>query len=116
MNGLFVLFAVIAFSTGASYFLKLGVVSINGNLNLSGILSNWLIWIGSLCYASAFIGYILLLRTMPLSLAQPAITAGVSIITALLAIYFLKEQMALINWVGLSMVCTGVFFLFVGRT
>jgi multidrug transporter EmrE-like cation transporter len=48
-------------------------------------------------------------------LAQPVITAGVSAVTAIVAVMFFREQMLLTNWFGLVLICTGIFFLFLGR-
>lgn len=74
-----------------------------------------MIWIGGLFYAAAFLGYIYALRVVPLSLVQPVITAGVSAVTALVAVIFFREQMLLTNWAGLALICTGIFCLFYGR-
>ena len=75
-----------------------------------------MIWIGALFYSAAFLGYVYVLRLVPLSLAQPVITAGVSAITALIAVSVLRESMVPANWIGLALICLGVFFLFWGRT
>jgi multidrug transporter EmrE-like cation transporter len=72
--------------------------------------------LGGAFYALAFLGYVYVLRQIPLSLAQPVITAGVSAITALIAVMYFRESMALENWIGLVLICVGMFFLFVGRT
>ena len=74
-----------------------------------------MIWIGGVFYSVAFLGYIYVLKVVPLSLAQPVITAGVSAVTAVVAVMFFKEQMLLSNWLGLTLICAGIFFLFWGR-
>jgi len=99
----------------ASIFLKMAVANVN-ELTAWTLVCNWKIWMGAIFYASAFLGYIYTLRLVPLSLAQPVITAGVSAVTALVAKLFFKEQMALDNWVGLFLICLGILFLFYGRT
>lgn len=116
MNGFILLAACILFSAGASFFLKLGALSNYGQLDILSLFRNPMIWIGGICYSAAFLGYIYVLRFVPLSLAQPVITAGVSLITALIATLFLREQMFFLNWVGLLLMCFGIFFLFFGRT
>lgn len=116
MNALFLLALCILSSASASFFLKLGTNSLSEPLNLISVISNSMLWLGGLCYGAALIGYVYLLRLLPLSLAQPAITAGVSIVTALAAVLFLREQMASVNWAGLLMVCFGIFLLFFGRS
>lgn len=115
MNALLTLSVCILFSAGASVFLKLGVMELNETINFSSIIRNPMIWTGSFCYFSAFLGYIYLLRLIPLSLAQPVITAGVSIVTTLIAVMYIKESMSFINWSGLLLICSGIFLLFLGR-
>lgn len=74
-----------------------------------------MIWIGAFFYAGAFLGYIYVLKTLPLSLAQPVITVGVSAITVLIATAIFREQMMLLNWLGFVLICVGVFLLFWGK-
>jgi len=116
MSGVPLLIACILFSACASFFLKLGALSLKEPQSFLTLITNPMLWVGGFFYAAAFLGYIYLLRLLPLSLAQPAITVGVSALSALAAALFLREQMSLINWAGLSIVCVGVFFLFFGRT
>ena len=97
-------------------FLKLGATTLAGALSFSTLISNQMIWIGAVFYSAAFLGYIYVLRLVPLSLAQPVITAGVSAVTALVAVIFFREQMVLSNWFRLILICASVFFLFCGRT
>ena len=111
-----VLLAICIFlSTAATIFLKMGAASLSGNPDLSSILYNYVIWIGAVLYFSAFVTYIYVLRDGALSLAQPILTSGVSVLTALLAVLIFKEQMLLLNWLGLVFICTGIFLLSVGR-
>jgi len=113
MSGPILLVICILLSAGASVFLKLGTTS--GQLDMLSLFQNPMIWIGGLCYSAAFLGYIYVLRLVPLSLAQPVITAGVSLVTALIATSLLREQMLALNWAGLLLICLGIFFLFFGR-
>lgn len=116
MSGLYLLAACIVLSAAASFFLKLGSTSLDKQLDLLGLISNPMLWVGGFCYTATFIGYIYLLRVLPLSLAQPAITAGASLVTMFLAVLFLREQLTLINWSGVLLVCFGIFLLFFGRS
>lgn len=75
-----------------------------------------MIWIGAAFYSAAFLAYIYVLRLVPLSLAQPVITAGVSAVTAVVAVMLFRETMAWTNWFGLTLICAGIFFLFWDRT
>jgi multidrug transporter EmrE-like cation transporter len=59
--------------------------------------------------------YALALQKVPLSLAQPVITGGASVVTAVLAAIVLRETMGLVNWFGLLLVCSGIYLLFLGR-
>lgn len=115
MSGIAVLAACILLSAAASVFLKAGVSALSGPLSMALIAGNPMLWIGGVFYGAAFLGYIYVLRLVPLSVAQPAITAGVSAVTALVAVMFYKEQMHIINWLGLSVICLGIFLLFWGR-
>ena len=99
----------------ASIFLKIGAQTLTESLSFLGLVSNQMVWVGAFFYAAAFLGYIYVLRLVPLSLAQPVITSGVSVVTVLFAIVFFRESMALLNWVGLVLICMGIFFLFFGR-
>jgi multidrug transporter EmrE-like cation transporter len=115
MSALLTLSVCILFSVGASVFLKLGAMELNETINFSSIIKNQMIWTGGFCYFLAFLGYIYLLRLIPLSLAQPVITAGVSVVSTLIAVMYIKESMSLINWSGLLLICSGIFLLFSGR-
>jgi multidrug transporter EmrE-like cation transporter len=112
----FILLALcVLFSALASIFLKMGVSALTQPSSFLALVLNPMIWIGGIFYAAAFLGYIYVLRLVPLSLAQPVITAGVSAVTAVVAVMFFREQMLLTNWFGLVLICTGIFFLFLGR-
>lgn len=115
MNGLILLAVCILFSAGASIFLKLGATSFIEQVEFLSLIKNPMIWIGGMCYSAAFLGYIFVLRIVPLSLAQPVITAGVSLVTAFVALIFFREQILPLNWIGLLLVCLGIVFLFWGR-
>jgi len=106
----------VLFSALASIFLKIGVSALSQPLSFLALVTNPMIWIGAVFYSAAFLGYIYVLRLVPLSLAQPVITAGVSAVTAVVAVMFFREQMLLTNWIGLTLICAGIFFLFWGRT
>jgi multidrug transporter EmrE-like cation transporter len=105
----------VLFSAAASIFLKIGASALSETFNFSTLVGNRMVWVGAIFYAAAFLGYIYALRLIPLSLVQPVITAGVSVITALIAVIFFREQMLPCNWIGLCLICAGIFFLFYGR-
>jgi multidrug transporter EmrE-like cation transporter len=113
MSGAAILVLCVLLSTGASYFLKLGAMG--AAPGVLGFVMNPMIWLGGLCYAATFAGYAIVLQKVPLSLAQPVITAGVSVLTAVLSVVFLKEVMSSANWAGLLLVCAGIYLLFLGK-
>lgn len=115
MNGFFLLVGCIILSALASVFLKIGATSFEGSFNFLNLITNQMIWIGAFFYAGAFLGYIYVLRIIPLSLAQPVITVGVSAITVLIATIVFREHMMLLNWLGFALICVGVSLLFWGR-
>jgi multidrug transporter EmrE-like cation transporter len=80
------------------------------------LVTNQMILAGGIFYALSFFAYIFALRFLPLSLAQPVITAGVSAITVISAAIFFHEALSLANWIGLVTICVGIFLLFYGRT
>lgn len=107
--------ACVLLSALASLFLKIGATTLSETVTISALISNTNIWIGAFFYSAAFLVYIYVLKVAPLSLAQPVITAGASVVTALAAIIIFRESMMLVNWLGLTLICVGIFFLFVGR-
>lgn len=115
MSGYLLLLICLLLSAAASYFLKLGAVAEIGSGNLLTIATNPMTMLGAVCYALTFALYALALQKVPLSLAQPVITGGASVVTAMLSIVLLHEHMSAANWAGLALVCAGTYFLFHGR-
>ena len=115
MSGSLLLALCVFLSAAASIFLKIGASKLIEPLSFLSLINNQMIWIGAIFYAAAFIGYIFALRLVPLSLAQPIITVGVSATTALVAVVFFRESMLFVNWAGFLLIGVGVYFLFVGR-
>ncbi|MEI6544356.1 MAG: hypothetical protein WCL60_12630 [Methylococcales bacterium] len=113
----FILLALcVLFSALASIFLKMGVASLVQPLSFLSLISNYKVWLGGTFYAVAFFGYIYVLRMLPLSLAQPVITAGGTAVTTVVAVLLFKEQLLLSNWFGLVLIVVGIGFLFLGRS
>jgi small multidrug resistance pump len=115
VNGPMLLLSCLLLSAAASYFLKLGAVAEIGKANLMAIATHPMTLLGALCYVATFALYALALQKVPLSLAQPVITVGASVVTAVLSVMLLKESMGPANWLGLMLVCAGVYLLFNGR-
>jgi multidrug transporter EmrE-like cation transporter len=115
MSGSILLLLCIVLSAAASYFLKIGAVAELGKDGLLAIATNPFILLGATCYAATFGLYALALQRVPLSMAQPIITGGASVVTALLSVFLIKETMGLASWLGLVLVCAGIYLLFYGR-
>lgn len=115
MNGTMLLLLCVLFSAAASYSLKLGATSEAESGGLLAIALQPLTLLGGVCYAATFVLYAIALQKVPLSLAQPVITGGASVVTALVSVWVLKESMGAFNWLGLALVCLGVYLLFLGK-
>ena len=115
MQGMLLLVFCTLSSAIASIFLKQSSQSISGEFSLFDLASNLYVWLGGIAYVAVFFGYVYVLRTVPLSLVQPTITAGASVLSVLAAVWFFKEAMSTLNWAGLLLVCMGIFMLFLGR-
>lgn len=115
MSGTLLLVACLLLSAAASYFLKLGAVSAAGQNGFLALAMHPMTLLGAACYAATFLLYALALQRVPLSLAQPVITAGASVVTVILAARMLNETMVYLNWLGVALVCVGIFLLFQGR-
>jgi multidrug transporter EmrE-like cation transporter len=115
LSGTLLLLLCVVFSAAASVFLKVGGEAMPEGMTIPALISNPMIWVGGMFYASAFLGYIYVLRVVPLSLAQPVITCGVSALTALAALLFFREQISMVNWLGMLLVFVGISLLFWGR-
>lgn len=115
MSWFVLLVTCVLLSALASIFLKIGATSLAETIKVSALLGNYDIWIGAFFYTATFLIYIYVLKVVPLSLAQPFITAGASVVTALAAMILFREPMALVNWAGLTLMCVGMFLLFYGR-
>ena len=113
MSGLLMMGLVILCSAGASFCLKLGA---GGQARgLLDIALQPMVMFAAVLYAASVGAYALALQKIPLTLAQPAITAGVSIMSTLVAVAVLHEAMSMANWCGLALVCVGIALLSAGK-
>ena len=114
MSGLLMMVVAILCSTGASFCLKLGACGeVRGLLDIA---LQPVVIFAAVLYAASFGAYALALQKIPLTLAQPAITAGVSIMSTLAAVTMLHETMSKANWCGLVLVCVGIALLSAGKS
>jgi len=77
------------------------------------ILSNGYIWLGIASLLTFFIAYMLILSWADYSYVQPS-TSLSYLTVALLSHFFLGELITPLRWLGVFVICTGVFI--VGRT
>ena len=113
MNGLLMMGVAMLCSAGASVCLKLGAGG--GARGAFDIALQPVMILAALLYVTSFGAYALALQKIPLTLAQPAITAGVSIMSTLVAVTVLHETMSKANWCGLVLVCVGIALLSMGK-
>lgn len=113
MKGLPMMAVAILCSAAASYCLKLGAAGAPRSLLAMALQPTML---GAMAlYAGSFGAYAIALQKIPLTLAQPAMTAGASLLTALVAVLVLGESMSMANWCGLLLVAAGIMLLSAGK-
>ena len=113
MSGLLMMGVVMLCSAGASFCLKLGAGG--GARGLLDIALQPVMIFAAVLYVASFGAYALALQKIPLTLAQPVSTAGVSIMSTLVAVTVLHEAMSKANWCGLVLVCVGIALLAAGK-
>ena len=74
------------------------------------VMLNPLIMAGIVMYAIPAAIWIWLLRTMPLTVLQPALSLTY-VLSALLAVFFLNEHVPLMRWVGIFVIIGGVILV-----
>jgi drug/metabolite transporter (DMT)-like permease len=77
------------------------------------ILSNRYIWLGIASLLTFFVAYMLILSWADYSYVQPSTSLSYATV-ALLSHFFLGELITPLRWLGVFVICTGVFI--VGRT
>ena len=115
MSGPILLSLCVVLSAAASYLLKLGATMHSGGNSLIAMGCHPYTVLGGVCYAATFALYAVALQKVPLSLAQPVITGGASVVTAVVSVWLLRESMEVVNWLGLVLVCLGIYLLFLDK-
>lgn len=80
---------------------------------LGRILSNGYIWLGMLSLLTFMVAYMLILSWADYSYVQPSSSLSYATV-ALLSHFLLGEIISPVRWMGVLVICTGVFI--VGRT
>ena len=70
---------------------------------------------GLLLLIAAFLLYLTLLSRADLSYVMPVTSFGY-VITALLAVYLLGEEISIVRWCGIVLICTGVLLVSRGES
>ncbi len=101
-------------SSAGGIFLKLGALDINKNSNFLNaglqIIFNWKIIFGMLMYFIPVLIWIYLLKKIDLSYLQPLFSL-MYVVTPILSIFFLNENVPALRWVGISIVALGVLVI-----
>ncbi len=79
----------------------------------SSILASGYIWLGVACLLTFFVSYMLILSWADYSYVQPASSVAY-LVVALLGYFYLGEEISLLHWAGIAVICLGVFV--VGNT
>jgi drug/metabolite transporter (DMT)-like permease len=77
------------------------------------ILGNQYIWLGIACHLTFFVAYMAILSWADYSYVQPSTSLSYATV-ALLSHFILGELISPLRWLGVLVICTGVFI--VGRT
>ena len=74
------------------------------------IITNKYIILGVFLYGSSFILWMAALSTLDVSFMYPLLSLGY-VITAILAVIFLGENITIIRWIGIILIVTGCLFI-----
>ena len=77
------------------------------------VVTNTSIWLGVASLLTFFIANILVLSWADYSFVQPASSMAYGVV-AVLSMFLLGESISLLRWIGIAIICLGVFI--VGRT
>jgi drug/metabolite transporter (DMT)-like permease len=107
----FLIFIGVFLSALGGLMLKMGAVEINYTQpilqSFLELLKNWKLALGIVFYTIPVFIWIYILKKMPLSEMQP-LFALIYVVTPLLAMLFLKEQVSLVRWCGIGIIIFGI--------
>lgn len=93
---------------------RVGEVSIHNPAQVAHtlltIFSTGAIWLGIACLIGFFLTYMLVLSWADYTFVQPSSAPGYGV-TALLSHFLLRESIAPIRWLGVLVICLGVFIV-----
>lgn len=78
---------------------------------LAALITNWVLILGLVCFATNVMFYTYALKELPISIAYPImVTLGFAIIVVVAGIY-LKERPTALQWVGVALILVGVWLV-----
>ena len=80
------------------------------HLKVIPMILNPYVFLGLAAFSVSAIFWLVVLSRLDLSLVYPLVSIGY-ILVALLSAIFFKENITLIRWIGIMMICAGVFFI-----
>jgi small multidrug resistance pump len=113
MNWL-VLLPCIAFNGVAGLFIKLGTqptFRLPSIQDPMAIITNWPMLLAVACYASAFLAYAAALTRLPLSVVNPIVTSGTTVMVAIIGFTLFREPMRATTCIGIATVIFGVLLI-----
>jgi len=76
-----------------------------------GFLTNWVLVVGLICFASNVLFYTYALSGIKISIAYPIMVSGGFVIIAIAAWLYLSETLATGQWVGIIFILLGVYLI-----
>ena len=107
MKTAFLLLCMISFTVIANLFLKVGAVSSEPGQGPIANLLNWKVILGLASFGSAACFYILILRWLPLNVAQ-SFAAAQFIAVILASAWILSEPIGPGQWFGIAFIALGI--------
>jgi len=89
------------FAAIGQLFFKLGAMA------LPALFTNWQLFIGLLCYGFGLFLFVLAMRGGDVSVLYPVLASSY-ILTNILAIFFLNEQISVLSWAGIAGIILGI--------
>src|SRR5260370_5104258 len=77
---------------------------------LLGIITSGCIWLGIACLLAFFVAYMVVLTWADYSYVQPASAFSYAVV-AMLGYFLLGEPVPPLRWIGISVICSGVFMV-----
>lgn len=101
----------------AQSLLKLGTNRLGGEITFTNApelllrtLTMWPFLLGFACYAVSLVVWIAALSRVPVTVAFPMLSIGY-VVNALIARFWLGETLASSGWLGIALICAGVWLI-----